>query len=298
MEKAVQNKTRQTKLLLSIKEFLWRFMPQKALNKIIAIYWNIQKKNPKWILLNVYITGKCNLNCKSCNAFAPLADNYLLTTESFENDCKRLSEIGEKQIPEIHILGGEPLIHPNLLELLGIARKYFPNATLKIVTNGVLLSKQSTSFWEYLQKQNIGIVISNYPIKIDINNIYKKVEEYNISLRYYKGVLPWYKMKLDLDGKQNIVKNYKKCQAALQCVELQDGKIAICQLIQKIRYFNNYFNTSLKVEDADTIDVYKVKDMKEILKFLSIPAPFCKYCTLQDMPTNWEISKKVISEWV
>jgi len=251
------------------------------------------------MLLNLYITGKCNLNCKGCNAFAPIADNYLLDAVSFESDCKRLSELGAEKIPEIHILGGEPLIHPALNEIIIIARTYFPQAKLKIVTNGILLLKQKRGFWECCQSNNVDIIISHYPINIDIKSIRKIVKNYKLKLRYYRGVLPWFKIKLNLTGYGgNSEDNFRKCTAALQCVELRDGKIATCQYILKMGYFNVYFQKDIEVGETDFIDIYKTQNMDEILEFISKPVNFCRYCTVENLPVEWGISKMDISEWI
>jgi len=83
----------------------------------------------------------------------------------------------------------------------------------------------------------------------------------------------------------------------MRCVELQDGRIATCLNVLHIRYFNNYFKTNIEVLDTDTIDIYKVKSMDEILEFISKPVSFCKYCTGKSIPIKWGISQKDISEW-
>lgn len=56
----------------------------------------------------------------------------------------------------------------------------------------------------------------------------------------------------------------------------------------------------MEVTDRDYIDIYKVKNLDEILAFMAKPIPFCKYCYLSHEPIlyNWAPSKKDISEWV
>jgi len=288
-------------ILLAAKDLFWEIVPQEIGNKIVAHYFNRKKfKKQDWMLLNLYITGKCNLNCVGCNAFAPIADNYILDTVGFEADCKRLLELCAGKsgiIPQIHIAGGEPLLHPKLNEIIVIARSYFPQAKMKIVTNGVLLLKQKEDFLECCQQNNVDIIISHYPINLDIKSIRKKAKNYKIKIRYYRGVLPWFKMSLDLTGGYDAEKNFRKCTAALNCVELRDGKIATCQYILKMTYFKEYFKKDIDVLETDFIDIYKAKDIDEILEFISRPVPFCRYCTLKYLPVEWEQSKKDISEW-
>jgi len=295
-------------VLLAAKDLFWRMVPQKIGNTLSQAYFNRKKfKKQDFLLLNLYITGKCNLNCVGCNAFAPIADNYILEPVRFEADCKRLSELCVEKaaaggaaggiIPQIHIAGGEPLLHPELNRITATARRYFPRAKMKIVTNGILLLKQEDDFWECCRQNNADVIISHYPISLDIKSIRKKAKSYGITVRYYRGVLPWYKMGFDLTGGRDAEKNFRKCGAALQCVELRDGKIATCQYILKAAYFKNYFQKDIEIQESDSIDIYKARDMDEILEFISKPAPFCRYCTLEYLPVTWGQSKKDISEW-
>jgi len=284
--------------LLPVKNLLREIVPLKILNKIQLMYFNKKKfKKQDWMLLKLFIIGKCNLNCKGCNAFAPIADNYILDTVSFESDCRHLSELGAEKILEIQILDGEPLLHPKLNEIIIIARSYFPKTNLNILTNGILLLKQKEEFWECCQSNKVDILITHYPISLDIKSIREKIEKYKLKLRYCQSVAPWFKIEYDLTGGHNPENNFRRCGGALQCVELRDGKIATCQNILKISYFNAYFQKDIEVNETDFIDIYKVKNMDEILEFISKPVSFCRYCTLKTMPVKWEISKRDISEW-
>lgn len=89
------------------------------------------------------VTSKCNLRCIHCYNY----DKY------FKHDNKDLSIdeiysllgfLKENNVKQIHLLGGEPLIHPNILEILwnlkeiGIRTSITTNATL---LNNVLSSE-------------------------------------------------------------------------------------------------------------------------------------------------------------
>jgi ABC-2 type transport system ATP-binding protein len=127
-------------------------------------------KPKKKLRFETDIVGHCNLNCKSCTHFSPLADESFVATDSFEKDFARLSELAGRDNEKIDIMGGEPLLHPEISTLVTIARKYF-DGPVNIVTNGILLSQMNKHFWDTCRENKIRIVVTSYPIKLDKNCI-------------------------------------------------------------------------------------------------------------------------------
>ena len=85
----------------------------------------------------------------------------------------------------------------------------------------------------------------------------------------------------------------------MRCTTLRNGKIYLCPIVANIHIINKHFNTKFNVSEKDYIDIYKVKNIKEILKFLHKKIPFCRYCDFSKPSIAiWTISKKELSEWV
>ena len=96
----------------------------------------------------VHIVEHCNLNCKQCAHFSPLAEKSYLPVERYERDCRRLSELFRGEMSSILLLGGEPLLHPQITEIMRVTREAFPVGRIRIVTNGILLPKMAEDFWK------------------------------------------------------------------------------------------------------------------------------------------------------
>ncbi|MDR1810215.1 MAG: 4Fe-4S cluster-binding domain-containing protein [Prevotella sp.] len=249
----------------------------------------------------VNLTNHCNLNCKGCAHFCSIAEKAFYDIAVFERDCKRLSELTRRKIHFIELMGGEPLLNEQIIDFMRIAREYF-DGMIKIVTNGILLPKQKAEFWEACRHYGVEIVLSVYPIKIDTVKIYKMAERYGIKITGRKEdgseTKTWYRYRMDLDGKQNNVKNFYSCHAANTYIHLMDGKLTTCHAPLNSENFNHFFGDRLHLSQQDYIDIYKAKNLREILKFLSKPIPYCRYCMPASSElTNWEVSKKDIFEW-
>ncbi|GHV83917.1 hypothetical protein AGMMS50212_12570 [Spirochaetia bacterium] len=252
------------------------------------------------ISFEVNVTDHCNLNCRSCEHFSPIADEKFLDIDTYTKDVERLSFLFDKKIEYIHLMGGEPLLHPRLDEIIEVSRKYFPEGVIEIVTNGLLVLREDGHFWDVCCKNNITIAITQYPIKLDYKRIEEKANAKNVRLRYYfLGKKTMHKRPFDLRGTQNIEENFAVCHMANTCMQLFDGKLSTCVIIPYIHIFNKFFNQTMQVCEKDYIDIYKAKDKQEIFDFLCRPIPFCRYCNIKKtkLGLNWAVSKQQIGEW-
>jgi MoaA/NifB/PqqE/SkfB family radical SAM enzyme len=282
----------------NLKKLVKRFIPESIL---AYRYSYLQLKRRKVLKFEVHVTDHCNLNCKGCDHFSPLAEENYLNVDFFERDCARISILTKGQVQSVTLLGGEPLLHPRLTDLFSIIRKYFDNTSVNILTNGTLLLQQTDDFWTSCKKYNIKINITRYPIKIDHNKIESLAKQYSVDLGYTGGLIKeMWRIPFDINGVQNVKYNFKKCFRANVCIFLQDGKLYTCPMIPCIKHFNKYFNQDLHVSENDYLDIYRVKSIDEIFDFLCKPIPFCRYCNYKEAVMGgikWSISKKDISEW-
>jgi sulfatase maturation enzyme AslB (radical SAM superfamily) len=141
-------------------------------------------KQPFLVHIQTWITRHCNLNCKYCQAFSPIAEERYVDKASYVRDFTRLSELTGGKIERIHIQGGEPLLHPELLDLLRETRRLFKGSLIFLVTNGILLPKQTEYFWRTCKKENILVYVSHYPINIHYESLKKAADKYGVKMTY------------------------------------------------------------------------------------------------------------------
>jgi molybdenum cofactor biosynthesis enzyme MoaA len=248
----------------------------------------------------VSVCDHCNLNCVCCEHFSPIADETYLDIEKYEKDCRHLSELVNGEISWLHLMGGEPLLHPRLNEIITISRKHFRRGHIELVSNGILLLKQTDAFWDTCRENDTVVSVTQYPIKLDYKTIEQKAKEAGVKFRYYFiGHKTMHKKPLDINGKQNMGNNIKLCHKFNTCVQLADGKLYTCIEMAYIKYFNKYFDQNLIVNENDVIDIYNLKTKEEMFEKLAKPVSFCKYCNIRktDFGIEWRVSKKEISEW-
>jgi ribonuclease HI len=112
-------------------------------------------------LVEFHVAHHCNLTCQGCSHFSPSAPARTIPSEEIVNQF-RLA--GARLDPEfVHILGGEPLLHPDLKSILPWARCNFPKATIKLVTNGVLFNRRARELIPVISAADIVVAVSIYP---------------------------------------------------------------------------------------------------------------------------------------
>ncbi len=119
----------------------------------------------KYKKIYIEITNNCNLNCSFCSLVKRERKN--ITIREFEIILKKIKDYTDYIY--LHVKG-EPLLHPQIIELLKKAEEY--NLKVNLTTNGTLLPKyvKQLSNCKALNKINISLhsenSIPNYCEKI------------------------------------------------------------------------------------------------------------------------------------
>lgn len=289
-----------------IVEALWE--TNKRLYSELQLVTNCLKRQLKPTIFDFHfefhLVEHCNLKCAGCTHFAPLAKEEYLSVEEFKSDIRRLSALSHKKARFINLLGGEPLLHPDIQQFLYYARDAFPDSIIRVITNGIKLLEMDESFWAACRENNIVIGITEYPIEIDYKERIELIKRKGIQFESFSGDdIPrdemWH-LALDERGLNRPVDNFMRCPRANACVFIKHGKMFNCATMANIAHFNVFFNTKFKLTKDDGIDIYKVEDVDEILSFLATPKPFCRYCNIDNRKygIKWKLSDLKKDEWM
>lgn len=251
-------------------------------------------------ILDVVILLNCNLSCRGCNNFCD--HNVAGTVISLENIKKDFKNWHNKINPErLQIMGGEPVLHKDLINIIKEARKWFPNTDLRLFTNGLLLYKYPKLF-QVLQDNNCMLVVSVHSknksyldklytslqifLKDTLSSIGKKsivsygkifnINNVNVEIRdmashwyqtYKDGVVPF--------NDNNPRMSWEKCYFKY-CTQLYEGKLWKCsqiayleplmERINNTKVWEPYRNTYKPLSFTDSEDKFndfKLNIMKE-----------------------------------
>ncbi|MDR2069595.1 MAG: radical SAM protein [Spirochaetaceae bacterium] len=199
------------------------------------------------LVMGVYAVQHCNLNCACCTAFSPIAKEEFLDIESYKNDMAKLSSLTGGKLESFYVTGGEPLLHPRILEIFDIAREYFPETEISFMTNGLLLLKMPEAFWINCKRNNVAVSLSRYPIKLDTGRIRELAAAFKVKFDYVGGsnvpVKSMWKYPLDVEGARSLSESFNICTQVNRCITMKNGYIYPCNTIAGIEHFNKYILT-------------------------------------------------------
>lgn len=271
---------------------------KKIQNRMVRL---IKKPNVNYMIFN--ILNHCNLRCKGCNHFACIADEYFVSVDSLQRDMEFISKVMEGDyITKIAIMGGEPLLHPDLLAILQMTRQYFPHAIIRLTSNGILMNRQSDEFWTCLKNNDITIVNTKYPLQVDYEAIRKRAEDNSIKYQFFEGTEDrkmLYKHIVDPDGRVDPVQAFLNCPIEDTIAFVMEGKLYSCPFsCMSHIIFNQKFQQNLRMTKDDYLCINEIKDKQEIFEFLATPKYYCRYCGGAGKSFEWCRTNGEISEWV
>lgn len=295
--------------------------------EIMPLLWNTVDKNDIFILpseyrerlgnqlsidyikdnfwINIFVTNRCNLSCKSCSTFAPITPMCKMETDyginEFSKDIYRLKELGLPTLKCIKFTGGEPFLHPDLFDMFATARSLFPNTPFECYTNGLIISKIDEEKLAKIKELGVILTITEYPVEgLNLEGFYQRADrtglDYNIIFAEEQKFFS--KRPLDLE-KKTPAYCFADCPRYDFCTSLflYRGKLWKCIYAFNSLVFNEAFGTSLELLEGDSLNLSQSLTPNDLYKYAISRIPYCGYCKPITEVIPWAFSNGKIEEW-
>ena len=236
------------------------------------------KERPTLPYFEMPIVDACNLNCRGCLFGCNRhGEQDYMRLEEIQRDMERMAELFE-DIPWIRLLGGEPLLHPELGRVLDVVRRIFPDTELDVCTNGLALPGLSKSILDAFVRNKVTVHISGYRPTYKLLDAIRAVLEKN-GLDYYVLKREVFYKFYTQEAVNDAEASFAACPSA-GCRELYRGRLAKCSAVLAFERLNEQFGTDYIVtRNRDYFDIYdKNLTAWEIVRGLDAAAPICRYC--------------------
>lgn len=163
--------------------------------------------------LEVVVTHHCNLRCRACAYLSPVQHPDQADPRSLRRCLTALA--GCFHASEARILGGEPLLHPRLADVLAAVRESGICDSIRLITNGVRLNRAPAQIWDALDE----ISVSVYPgCELDgttIDSVRRTADAHGVRLKFKTFKLFRESYSETGTGDEDLVERvYRTCQMA------------------------------------------------------------------------------------
>lgn len=211
--------------------------------------------------LETNIIFTCNLRCEYCTHLG----RYMTGHYCVEEIGSWFATWSRKVLPEkLSILGGEPLLHPELGKVLEISRTYWPNSEIQMVTNGLLFEKVTGAIFDTMKKNDIFVSISK---QFDTEKYTRTIQEFSGILKEhdirheirpsYQWWLKSYRiMETDqiLPYRSSPEKAWNACFVKNKCATIMDNKIYKCP---QLACFGNAYRKGILTNQWKVLESYR-----------------------------------------
>ena len=241
-----------------------------------------------------HAADNCNLNCRGCTHFSSLfrESSFPDLKQIYDDFCQL--KILFSDIRTIRILGGEPLLNPELKEIICCIREMFPFSNISVVTNGLLLKKNSKEMPEVFGKNRIGLSVTRYPVSNNTveEGIARFLDE-NIIMKI-SPVMEYFRVFLTTEQLQR--DSFDSCMVK-NCTYLRNGKLYVCAMSALIMQYNQTFGTNYPEEPG--INIYAASDGSDVLNYLNRKTALCSYCKDNGRLKKWSCrSSPSADDWL
>jgi organic radical activating enzyme len=229
--------------------------------------------------VEINVAEHCNLSCKGCSHLSPIASKQFLHPPALLADLQVLARA--YHVTEARLLGGEPLLHPDLLAVVGAVRASGVADRVCIVSNGLLLARMDTQLWQAIDRIELSLYPGRTPGDAQMERIRELAAAHGVALvesRVEKFRVPY--TEVVTTDPALVHRIYQSCKIVHEwnCVTVANGRVYRCP--------QSYFLPKLlpdKFDDpeVDSLALSEDEDFGlRLQKFLRSPAPLvsCTHC--------------------
>lgn len=227
----------------------------------------------------VNIVHHCNLACQSCSHLSPVLSRHIAEASQIFNDLSNLAKY--YHATQVRIIGGEPLLHPNLIDIIDAVRASRISDTIRIATNGILLPRMPETFWQRVDEVAISVYPGKELSEQQIAHCHTQADIYGVKLQIF--LFDRFRVSYSEFGTHDstlVARIYRTCLVAhhWRCHTIQDGYFYRCP---QSLFLPRVLNDAITPATVDGIKIVDTPDFQEqLLAYLESLAPLhsCSYC--------------------
>lgn len=237
--------------------------------------------------MEIHAADHCNLNCRNCSMFCGLVKQAVFPDYArTEAGIRKLKEYFF-HIKKFRIIGGEPLLNPELDRYISLIREVYPHTDIRLISNGLLVRKMPDLLLQILRKNDVTFIITQYPALAQrMDDIHYFLQDHGVRHEITDPVWEFQKI-YDASGKQDAETNFKTCHWKKTCATMYGSSISGCFVPFVIPYLSDAFHLNLPVSGRIDLEEPGLTARK-IRERMDRPHTLCSYCAPNGIFSPWQ----------
>lgn len=235
---------------------------------------------------DINLVEHCNFRCTACSHVSPFAKPFYMGIRDMVRDLEMLKPFARFEM--VTLVGGEPLLHPAIVDFIRMAHHSGIAEKVCVITNGSLLPKMSEEFWEALEVLRISIY--GKLDKAILPMAEERAERHGFELKSWPYPEFFYQLKSTPDDG---IESFKACPWKSNCYTVHLGKFYLCpqSIFMPPRFLGHASTDGLPLEGLTE---------EKLSAYINRTEPFeaCKICCAGEKKAfPWKESKNR-TEWL
>lgn len=232
------------------------------------------------------IVTHCNKRCAGCSHGSPWAPPYIMSPEVLYRDLMRLKPFCH--LKQFWLLGGEPLLHPQICAMLDAARSTGISDEVNVLTNATRLDRMPEEFWTKFNYLRISAYPDLNPKMLEIARDRSKRHNFGLGI---DGITKFYKQFAPHPNRDS----FYHCPWKERCWTVHDGFLFLCP---NAAFFPSRFMDLNPGTDGLALDdTLTESSLKEFLENRTRPFTTCSICECFTEQMEWHECKTEL-EWI
>jgi len=239
----------------------------------------------------LHVVEHCNLRCAHCCNTSPYLGPKTLSPAAIASTLSTMATAIRADV--FKIMGGEPLLHPEITEVLRVVRESGVGDVVRLFTNGLLLHKMDDAFWRALDH----LTVSSYdsaPVRPEhLTLIEEKARAFDVVLNV-KPVHAFSQVMHNARRHDDIAvqETFERCWLRHRCLVARNGRFHACtrsaylpDMHDKVHLTDPFDDpVARQREDSVALDDPNLADAIVELLSRTVPLNACRFCLGGDGP--------------
>ena len=234
------------------------------------------------IKIEYNLVDGCNYSCRECSHFSPFMAHKSADLGAFDADLRALE--AAYHVRRFRFVGGEPLLHKQLLDFVRAVRSSGIADTIEIVTNGSLLDHADDAVFREVDSLSISWYRDRRFDQAKLDRATDRCRRFGTQLKVRK-IDEFRMMQLDepITDDRLLHQVFDSCQIAhtWYCQTFYEGRFYLCSRpIFTEGYLGQKRTGAGSFRDADGIGLHEPELFPRLMRYLTRTEPLasCSFC--------------------